>query len=196
MLTRWQGWIAAAAVSLVTLGLVVLDLADRPFRSWWAQRALTTDTVAGMLVLLITVLVVDQVVGRRQIKDRSRAVSAQAAIVMGQAVRSSKAVSSVLDGSGDRAAAADEVRTYMIMLLVGAPVLIEARVSRTFLEQAQYLAAEMARTLAAMAKSPDASPISSARLDDAVGKLRAASTPLLQPLGLDELLSAGDQPSE
>ena len=115
---------------------------------------------------------------------------------MGQAVRSSKAVSSVLDGSGDRAAAADEVRTYMIMLLVGAPVLIEARVSRTFLEQAQYLAAEMARTMASLAKSPDASPISSARLDDAVGKLRAASTPLLQPLGLDELLSAGDQPSE
>jgi hypothetical protein len=84
----------------------------------------------------------------------------------------------------------------MIMLLVGAPVLIEARVSRTFLEQAQYLAAEMARTMASLAKSPDASPISSARLDDAVGKLRAASTPLLQPLGLDELLSAGDQPSE
>jgi hypothetical protein len=48
-------------------------------------------------------------------------------------------VSQALAGSGDRDTASDEFRTYMIMLLVGAPVLIEATVSRNFLEQAQSL---------------------------------------------------------
>ena len=41
----------------------------------------------------------------------------------------------------------------MMMLLVGAPVLIDAIVSRNFLEQAQALGGEMARALAAMART-------------------------------------------
>ena len=53
---------------------------------------LTTDTVAGLLVLLITVLVADQVIRLRQIKDRVRAVAAQAAILVNQAIRSAQAV--------------------------------------------------------------------------------------------------------
>lgn len=196
MSTRWQGWLAAAAVTLVAFGLVILDLTDEAFRSWWDDRGLTTDTVAGVLVLLVTVLVVDQVVKRRQIKDRSRAVAAQAAILMGQAKRSSRAVSSALDGSGDRSAASDEVRTYMMMLIVGAPILIDARLSRTFLELAQRLAGEMARALATMTKTPEAPTVSAARLDDAIAKLRAALTPLLQPLDSEELLVAGGSESE
>jgi hypothetical protein len=43
--------------------------------------------VSGLLVLLITVLVADQVVKLRQINERSRVVAAQAAIVTTQAVR-------------------------------------------------------------------------------------------------------------
>jgi hypothetical protein len=192
MLTRWQGWLSAATVTLVTLGLVILDLADRGSRRWWAGHALTTDTVAGLLVLLITVLVVDQVVRRSQVSNRSRAVAAQAAIMMGQATRSSKAVRSALDGSGDRVAASDEVRTYMLMLLVSAPVLIDARVSRNFLEQAQRLGGEMALALASMGKTPGAASDMSTRLDDATGQLRTASSPLLATLNLEELIAAGD----
>ncbi len=195
MLTRRQGGLAAVVVTLVTLGLVVLDATDRGFQRWWVARPLTTDTVAGVLVLLITVLVADQVVTRRQVKDRSRAVAAQAAIVMGQAVRSSKAVSSVLDGSSDRSAATDEVRTYMIMLLVGAPVLIDAAISRNFLEQAQRLGGEMARMLATTAKAPDAT-ISSARLDATVARLQAAYSPLLRALNPEELAVARGDESE
>ena len=149
MLTGWRGWLAASLVTLATVVLVILDSADVRLRRWWLGHALTTDTVAGLLVLLITVLVANQVVRRRQISDRSRAVAAQAAIMMAQAARSSRAVSSALNGSGDREAASDEVRTYMIMLLVGAPVLIEAKVSRDFLEQAQHLGGEMTRMLLA-----------------------------------------------
>jgi hypothetical protein len=132
---------------------VILDLTDDGLRTWWAGHAMTTDTVSGLLVLLITVLVVDQVVRLRQIKDRARAVAAQAAIMVSQATRSSQAVSQALAGSGDRDAAGDELRTYMMMLLVGAPVLIGAKASRNFLEQAQSLGAEMARALVA-ARTP------------------------------------------
>jgi hypothetical protein len=186
VLTRWQGGFAAVVVTLVTFGLVILDLTDSGFRNWWADHALTTDTVAGLLVLLVTVLVVDQVVSSRQVNDRARAVAAQAAIMVSQAARSSKAVSLALDGSGDRCAASDEVRTYMMMLLVGAPVLIDAKVSRNFLEEAQHLGGEMARTLTTMAKTPGKSAISGARLDSAAERLQAAPAPLLELLNPEE----------
>jgi len=64
----------------VTGALVMPEVTDVGLRRWWAFHALTTDTVAGLLVLLITVLVADQVVRLRQISGRARAVAAQAAI--------------------------------------------------------------------------------------------------------------------
>ena len=93
MLSRWQGGLAAIVITLLTAVLVVLDINDGAMRRWWDGHALTTDTVSGLLVLLITLLVVDQVVSLRQINDRARAVAAQAAIVMTQAMRASQAVS-------------------------------------------------------------------------------------------------------
>jgi hypothetical protein len=111
VLSRWQGGTAAIVVMLVAGGLVILDFSDGALRRWWSAHALTTDLVAGLLVLLLTVLVVDQVVRLRQINDRGRAIAAQAAIVVTQAIRSSQAVSQVLAGSGDRDAAGDEFRS-------------------------------------------------------------------------------------
>ncbi len=77
--------------------------------------------------------------------------------------------------------AVDELRTYMMMLLVGAPVLIDAKAPRNFLEQAQAVGGIMAHALGVTASSSGpAAP--DARLDDAVQRLRAASTPLLAVL--------------
>jgi hypothetical protein len=182
VLSRWQGGVAALVVTLLTGALMILEVTDAGLRRWWAFHALTTDTVSGLLVLLITVLVIDQVVRLRQINGRARAVAAQAAILVSQAIRSEQAVSQALAGSGDRDAASDEFRTYMMMLLVGAPVLIDATVSRNFLEQAQFLGGEMARALAATAGAPGQAGYPAARLDDALQRLRTASTPLLQVL--------------
>ena len=185
MLSRWQGGSAAVVVTLVTCALVIGDLADDGMRRWWDGHALTTDTVAGLLVLLITVLVVDQVVSARQFNDRARAVGAQVAIIMAQAERASREVSQAVAqglGPGDRDAASDEFRTYMIMLLVGAPVLIDAKVSRDFLELAQALGGEMALALGTTAGAHGRTALPDARLEDAVKKLRAASDPLLQVL--------------
>jgi hypothetical protein len=78
----------------------------------------------------------------------------------------------------------------MMMLLVGAPVLIDARTSRSFLEEAQRLGGEMTRVLTTMGRE-QGTP-SSARLDDAVARLRAASKPLLQLLNLEELTAVGE----
>ncbi|HTX27824.1 MAG TPA: hypothetical protein VME19_12485 [Streptosporangiaceae bacterium] len=185
MLSRWQGGIAAAVITLLTCVLVIGDLADAGMRRWWDGHALTTDTVAGLLVLLITVLVVDQVVSLRQINDRSRAVGAQVAIILGQAVRASQEVSKAVDqglGPGNRDAASDEFRTYMIMLLMGAPLLIDAKTSRYFLEQAQALGGELALALGLTAQAPGPTAVSDARIERAVQRLRDASTPLLQAL--------------
>ena len=113
MLSRWPGWLAALLVTLLAGALVLLDVTDHGLRRWWAGHAMTTDTVSGLLVLLITVLVIDQVVRLRQIKNRARAVAAQAAIIASQATRTSRAVSEALAGSGDREAASDEFRTYI-----------------------------------------------------------------------------------
>jgi hypothetical protein len=180
--TRLIGWAAAVLAMLVTLALVISELTDAGQRRWWATRPLTTDTVAGLLVLLVTVLVVNQLLNIRQARQRGHAVAAQAAILGAQAARSAKAVSSVLGGSGDRSAASDAFRTYMMMLLTGAPVLIDDPVARHFLEQAQYLGGVMARALTAIEKSPHSAAVPSGELDDAVQQLQSAAAPLIQLL--------------
>lgn len=193
-----MGGLAAIVATLLTAALVILDVTDVAMRRWWDGHALTTDTVSGLLVLLITLLVVDQVVRLRQINSRARAVAAQAAIIMTQAGRTLSAVTqAVAKGAGDsdRDAASDEVRTYMMMLLVGAPVLIDAQMSRNFLEQAQAVGGLMAISVGMTAKSSGPAA-KDARLDDAVQRLRAASTPLLQVLDPESQAAVrGDEPA-
>jgi hypothetical protein len=187
MLRRWQGWFPALAVTLATVGLTILDLTDASLRRWSQERDFATSVVAGVLVLLVTTLVVDRVVRVRQLKARSYAIAAQSAIIMSQAARASKAMSAALDGAGDRDAASDELRTYLTMLLTAAPLLIDAAISRNFLEHAQKLAGELARTHATTAAGAEGSVISRAGLDEAVDQLRVALTPLLRILNLDQL---------
>ena len=189
MLSRWRGWLAAVLVTLVTGALVILDLTDNEVRRWWEGHALTSGAVTGLLVLLITVLVVDQVVRLRQISSRGRALAVQAAIMVTQANRASQAVSRALTSSGNREAADDEFRTYTLMLLAVAPVLIDDITSRTFLEQAQRLDGEMAWALSMLARKPGQGKFSASRLDDAVEALKSASTPLLANLS-QEMRSA------
>ena len=185
MLSRWQGGLVALVVTLLTGVLVILDITNEGMRRWGDSHALTTSTVSGLLVLAITVLVVDQVVRLRQLNDRARAVAAQAAIIMTQAVRASASIGQALAKGADdtaRDAASDEFRTYMMMLLVGAPVMIDGKVSRTFLEQAQTVGGLMALSLGVTSRPSGPAPAQDRRLDDAVQRLRTASAPLLQVL--------------
>ena len=99
-------------------------------------RAFTTDAIAGLLVVLITVLIVNQVLRLRQQRDRFRATAAHAALLLSQANRATRAVLACAT-SADRTAASDELRTYMIMLMIGAPILIDSKIPRALLEDAQ-----------------------------------------------------------
>jgi ABC-type transporter Mla subunit MlaD len=65
-------------------------------------------------------------------------------------------------------------------------VLIDARVSRDFLEQAQRLGAEMGHALAVMDRASDGAPPSTKRLDAAVKQLKAAAVPLMAQLTPEE----------
>ncbi len=173
-------------VLALALVLAVLDLADQSVRRFWQTHALTTDTVAGLLVLALTVLIVNQVLSRRQLTDRSRAVAVQAGILLVQARRSVKSVLALRDGSGDQDSARDELRTYSLMLLVSAPVLIEDRVSRDFLEQAQVLAGELGRVLAPSEVTAVFGGGTGHGLEEAIERLRVASGPLLAILSADD----------
>jgi hypothetical protein len=190
----WRAGTATVVVTLLTSALLVLDLTDEMFRRWWSARAFTTDTVAGVLVVLITVLVVNQVLRIRQQRDRSRATAAQAAILLSQAVRATRAVSALRD-SGDHDAAADEVRTYMTMVLIAAPILIEARTPRAFLEKAQHLGGQLAHVLGTSARRSRSAASPSTVLDQALDELRAAAAPLLALLSDEDRAAAtgGDE---
>jgi hypothetical protein len=125
-------------------------------------------------------LIVDQVVRMRQLRDRSRVTAAQAAIVLFQATRATQAASDALSGSGDRTTGSEEVRTYTTMLLIAAPILIDAKTSRTFLEQAQQLGAQLVNILAPDAKSSDNAAQSAALVDQALQQLNATAAPCLR----------------
>jgi hypothetical protein len=144
----------------------------------------------------LAVIAVTQVIRRRQIRDRARAVAAQAAIVTQQASRATHAVSAALGGTGQRDAAADEFRTYMIMLLVGAPVLIDDRVARNFLEQAQHLAGQLGRALSSSGGAPHGSATADRGLKDAVHRLREATKPLLGQLDPEDRAVVTDAVSD
>jgi hypothetical protein len=180
MLTRGQSWSGSLAVILITATLVILDVADPAVDHFWDRHTFTSSVLAGLLVLLVTVLIADRVVSARQLKNRARAIAAEVAIIVGQASRASDVVAAALKGDADRDAANEEVRTYATMLLVAAPILIDADQSRGFLEDAQRIAGQMFRALRSKA---DHDPVEDTeRITRAVSDLRSEFGPLLSAL--------------
>jgi hypothetical protein len=178
-------WVSAAAVTILALALAALDILDGGVHRWWAEHAFTTSLVGGLLVLLVTVLVADRVVHARQLRDRARAIAAQAAIVLTQAVRTVQLADAVLDGNGDAQVAGDALQSYGTMLLIAAPMLIDATPSRMFLEEAQRLAGELIRALHAHRKGT-AGDAERTRLSQAVDRLRSVARPLMAILTPDQ----------
>jgi len=196
VLDHYREWLAALVVLSVTVVAVALDLTDRSVRRFWLLHSFTSSVVAGLLVLLLTVLVIDRVNRGRQLKGQARAIGAQAAVIVAQAGRAADAIKRPSPTEDDLDVAAQELRTYLQMLLTSAPLLIDARTSRTFLETAQVTAARFYRVVRA--------PIDDRRqgldqqVDDALQQLRQAATPLLAPLNLEQRAAAADvgEPNE
>jgi hypothetical protein len=177
MLRQWLAWSWALIVTVITAGLVILDLTDRAVHHYWTEHSFSSSVLSGLLVLLLTVLVVDRVNRHRQLRNQARAIGAQAAIIVAQASRTVDAITSA-SSDEDRDAAGDELRTYTQMLLVSAPVLIGADGPRRFLEDAQRLAGQLYRDL----RDADKPPVSKTVLDAGVKQLRTDAAPLLQAL--------------
>jgi hypothetical protein len=189
---RWQAWIAAGVVTALVLALVLLEFLDRGDRRFWSDHPLSADTVAGVLVVALTVVVVDQVIRHRQLQDQSRAIGAHAVIMLSQARRAVDATLAVRDRDGDRVAAGDAVQTYLLALLVGAPVLMEEPIARHFLEQAQILAAELGRILSPADVGLLPSSVFAGGLEEAIKQLRGAAAPLLAALGTEARSAVAD----
>jgi hypothetical protein len=182
MLRQRLAWSWALIVMAITAVLVVLDLTDGPVHRYWSRHSFSSSVLSGLLVLLLTVLIVDRVTRMRQIRNQSRAIGAQAAIIVAQANRAVDAITSASPSAADHEAAGDELRTYAQMLLVSAPILIDAPVPRRFLETAQRLAGQMFR---AMRDAGD-QPVAKSGLAAEVKQLRADAAPLLQVLNLQQ----------
>jgi len=135
-------------------------------------------------VLLFTVLLVDRVNRARKVKDQSRAVGVQATVIVAQAGRAADAIARASVAEDDREEAAQELRTFMQMLLTSAPLLIEARASRRFLEVAQQTAGELFSSL--RLRADDASVDVSTRLTAAIARLHDAAEPVVVPLDREE----------
>jgi hypothetical protein len=189
---RWQAWIAAGVVTAVVLVLVLLEFFDRGDRKFWSNHPISADTVAGILVVALTVVVLDQIIRHRQRQNQSRAIGAHAAIMLTQARGAVDATVAVRDREGDRLAAGDAVRTYLQVLLVGAPVLIEDPVARRFLEQAQVLAAELGRILAPAEVGMLPSGAFAGSVEEAIKQLQGAAAPLLTALSAEERSAVAD----
>src|ERR1700729_3284151 len=89
---RYTAWWGALTVMAITAVLVVLDLRDASVQRYWSRHSFTSSVLSGLLVLLLTVLIVDRVARMRQLRNQSRAIAAQAALILAQAKRASAAV--------------------------------------------------------------------------------------------------------
>ena len=191
MLSGYRAWSGALIVMMVTAALVVLDIAGGPVHRFWSRHSFTTNVLAGVLVLLLTVLIADRVVRIRKLKSQFRAVGAPAALIVAQASRSVDAVTRAALSVNDRAEASAEVRTYTQLLLNSAPLLIDARIPRAFLEAAQRMAAELFPALDTGGEGVEATK---SQLDEAVERLRAAAAPLLRALGSEQRAAISQLP--
>ena len=191
MLSRYRAWSGALIVMVITAALVVLDISDGSVHRYLSRHSFTSSVLAGVLVLLGTVLIVDRVIRIRQLKNQSRAVGAPAALIVAQASRTVDAVTRAALSAEDRDEASGELRTYTQMLLTSAPLLIDARVPRAFLEAAQHVAAELFRALHAADEGVEPTKT---QLDHAVEQLRAAAAPLLKALSSEQRAAISQLP--
>jgi uncharacterized protein YoxC len=179
-----RAWWGAVTVLVVALALVVLDITVGSVHAYLSRHSFTSSFVSGVLVLMLTVLIVDRVVHIRQLTNQSRAIGAQAAVIVAQAKRAADAVNQASSSVDGRDAASDELRNYTLLLFTSAPVLIDAKISRTFLETADRFALQLARAL--QAAGSDQGAQTKAPLEDGVKQLRTAADPLLSALTRDQ----------
>lgn len=186
-----RGWLGALAVLVLAVALVALDLSTSSVREYWSRHPFTASVTSGLVVLLLTVLVADRIMHIRQLRRQARAIGVQAAVLISQAQRTADAIADLGPSSDEREAAADELRTYTVMLLTSAPLLIDATGARAFLERGQRVGVQLSRVLRATGAPPDQQRPAPVRLDEEIELLRQAAAPLLSVLSPEERAAIG-----
>jgi hypothetical protein len=198
-------WVGAAAITGTLLALVACEIWVTAVRSWWDTHSFTGDVISSLLVVGATVLIIDEILARRQRKDRAVSVAVQVLIVYGQTLRAYDALTawpdalSVWHGPDDAqlVGAREEVRTLSSMILAASPSLYDDPEARLFLDEVQRLVGTMyaapALGFSASAANDGESVVarlgaSRTRLDGRVAPL-AARLPKQYRAGLDELNS-------
>ncbi|MGC2191250.1 MAG: hypothetical protein WA751_02835 [Candidatus Dormiibacterota bacterium] len=202
------GRVAAACVTLAgLLALVGCDLWVAPVSRWWDHHSFTANVISSLLVVGVTVLLLDEIVARRQREDRSQSVAVQGLILYGQARRANRVVLELLGGSDSEQEVRDEVgrevRDLANMILIASPALFDDPEARLFLEEVQRLAALMYASLhrASLAASVEAGGDGGlsglracrARLDYRV-RLLAARVPAADQGQFEEMADLGPLP--
>jgi hypothetical protein len=168
----WRRRLLAAVIATTLVAAVVCDLAIPGFRDWWDRHALSGSIVSSLLVLGVTALIVDEILARRQRRERATSVGVQSLIVFTQAVRAYKALQS---NSGDDVA--EEMRSLAGMLLTASTILFDDPQARVFLENVQRLAGTMFRATSS-ARSSELQP----QLEAAMSAVQTSRLPLLARL--------------
>jgi hypothetical protein len=175
--------ITGAVVVTMLVVLVAVDIASRSVRIWWLRHAFTTDVVGSLFVVLVSALVFDEVIARRQRRDRGATVAVQALILYTQLRRTFNGLLAVdaseTSGSTVRDAS-QEFRMLSSMILSAAPNLFDDPEARLFLEQVERFTGSMAGTANSVARSP-ATRLGDAdreRLTTEVAEVKARLDPL------------------
>ncbi len=173
---------AAAAVVVTLVALVVCDLSIAGFQAWWDRHALTTDVACSLLVVAVTALIFDEVVARRQRRDRATSVAIQGLIVFEQGRRTYEAA--VAGGAQElgSSAAPEELRTLASMLLTASPSLFDDPVARRFLSEVERFTGLVFRALSVPGPGGLPSEDAGDRLAAAMLALRGTAQPLLDRL--------------
>jgi uncharacterized membrane protein len=186
--------VVAALVAMTLAALVACDLWIGDVRLWWDRHSLTGSVVSNLLVLAVTALIVDDVVARRQRRQRAVSVAVQGLIVFGQARRAFGAITTVGAGDLRSSGAPDELRTLAAMVLTASPSLFDDPAARRFLEQVERFSVSMLRAVSTSSgggRGTDGGP----RLVSEMEELKVAVEPLLAriPPGDRSLLEEAPQ---
>ncbi len=177
--------VAATNVTLTIVALIACDLWLGGFGAWWDRHALTASIVANLLVLAVAGLIVDDVVARRQRRERSVAVAVQALIVFGQARRAYGAIVNNDANEAGSTVAADELRTLASMLLTASPNLFDDPEARRLLEEVERFSVSMIRTVSS-SSATTLSTQNREQLAAEMAKLKTTVAPLLARIPLQD----------